>query len=352
MPFLYIYSPSDFTTTPPSENATAVGTSPFTLTLVAGATPTVIEVSDNDAVFDEVDASQVLANAVNLDGTTYAAGTTVHSSYDLINATTGHKVTSIHFGGDGHQGGPVHGIISSIDLVPGTSYTFTINRTSNHQPNNYAGYVACFVNGTLIETARGAVPVEDLQPGDRLRTIDGSFKPLRLIPNRALGPQDLAASPKLRPIRILAGALGVGNPQRDLLVSPQHRMLVKSTIAERMFGVDEVLVAATKLTVLPGIFVDETVEEFSYFHLVLDAHEVIFAEGALTESFYCGPFAIQALAPETRAEMEELFPGLLTQEEEVTPARPIPAGPHQRKLLARHLKNAMPVAAVPKPQPH
>lgn len=80
MPFFYVYSPDDFVGGLPSEstNATSGWNS---LTLKSGATPTLIEMVDDDGNFDEVDASQVLAADINLDGTTYAAGSPVHSAY-------------------------------------------------------------------------------------------------------------------------------------------------------------------------------------------------------------------------------------------------------------------------------
>ena len=62
------------------------------------------------------------------------------------------------------------------------------------------------------------------------------------------------AYPKVQPVRILAGALGHGMPQRDLLVSRQHRMLVSSAICERMFGLEQVLVSAIKTDVFARNF--------------------------------------------------------------------------------------------------
>ena len=112
--FIYVYSPSDFIGGLPNEAGGAASGSPtFNLQLVPGATPTLIEITDNEAVFDEIDGSQSLTNSVNIDGTAYGAGTTVHTAYDLINTGSGHKVTSIHFGGNGYEQGAVHGLVST-----------------------------------------------------------------------------------------------------------------------------------------------------------------------------------------------------------------------------------------------
>lgn len=340
MPFIYIYSPSDFIVAPPDEaDAAAAGSATFTLMLAPGAQPTIVEITDNDSVFDEVDADQTLTSGINLDGTTYAAGTSINTAYDLINSGTGHKVTSFHFGGDGYQQGAVDGIASTIELVPGTTYTFDVERTSHTQNNQYSDYTACFAQNTLIQTPHGARPIETLRPGDMVVTGDGASQPLRLALTRAVSADELRDNPNLRPVRISRGALGAGLPARDLLVSPQHRMLVSSPIVQRMFGQNQVLISARKLTQLPGIFVDETVETVTYHHLVFTEHQIVFAENAPSESFLPAPQAMRALTPAARAEFQFLFPQQF-QNTDPTPACMIPKGARQKKLVARHEKNA------------
>lgn len=195
----------------------------------------------------------------------------------------------------------------------------------------------CFAGGTLIRTLSGERPVEALQPGDLVVTADHGAQPLRVVLSTTLGPGRLIADPSLRPIRIAAGALGQGTPRRDLLVSPQHRVLVRSRIAERMFGSPEVLVAAKHLLGLPGIAVAEDVASVSYYHLVMDAHEVVESEGALTESFYPGPEGLKTLTAAARAEIMALFPGLAGDNVvDIAAARCLSNGRMARKLAARH----------------
>ncbi|MEO0939369.1 MAG: Hint domain-containing protein [Pseudomonadota bacterium] len=338
MPFLYIYSPDDFVGGLPDEQgASAAGTGPFTLTLKPGAKPTLIEVADNEAIFDEVDGTQSLDGAATIDGTTYAAGTTINTAYDLINTADGHKVTSFHFGGDGYQQGAVDGLVSTQPLLEGQSYTFDTERTSHQQNNLYDDYFACFADGTLIDTPDGPRPVEALRPGHLVETRDGGALPVRKVLSRKVSVEALARSPALRPVIIAKGALGPGVPHRDLHVSPQHRMLVRSPIAKRMFGTAEALVAAKRLLPLPGVSAPAARAPVTYFHLVMDGHQIVWAEGAETESFYPGPMGLAALSPAARAEMEALFPGL--SRGAVPAARPIPQGARQRRLIARHLKN-------------
>ncbi len=344
MPFLYVYSASDFVSGLPDESGSAAaGTAPFTLTLAPGATPTLIEVTDDEAVFDEVDASQSLTNAVNIDGSAFGAGTTINTAYDLINTTTGHKMTSFHFGGDGYQQGAVDGIVSTVELVEGTNYTFNSERTSHQQNNQYTDYFACFDGSVQIETKRGLVRADTLKVGDKVLTFDHGYQPLRAVLSRKMSAVDLRNAPNMRPVRVSAGALGQGLPRQDVLVSPQHRFLAVSPVAKRMFGHEEALISAKKLTALPGIFVDETVKTVEYFHLVMDQHEIVIAEGAPTESFYCGKMALSALDAELRSELDALFPELRSGGRAPEYARVVPKSAQQAQFIQRHCKNKKPL---------
>lgn len=354
MPYLYIYSPDDFVQGLPAEQgAQAEGSPTFTLTLKDGATPTLVFVNDDDAVFDEVDAGQTIADPLNLDGTSYAAGSSIHTSYDLINSTSGHKVSGVHFGTDGNSQGAVHGLVSTVEFQPGTAYTFNQERTSHQQNNQYSQYTACFTPGTLIETDRGPRPIESLHPGDLIQTLDHGLQPLRLLPSRHIDAKELRQRPKLRPVRIRADSLAPGIPNRDLLVSPQHRILSKSLIARRLFGKDEVLVAATALTRLPGVELADDIDEITYIHLVLDEHQVVLSEGLASESFYCGPNAIQALSDEALAEMHAIFPHMTDWEPGHMPPRirPFALGAGRRELVRRHARQDRSLLEAYKPRP-
>lgn len=199
--------------------------------------------------------------------------------------------------------------------------------------------VPCFTRGTLIETASGPVAVEDLKVGDLVRTRDNGLQPIRWIGSRRLGRAGLAAKPNLRPIRIRAGALGTGTPSADLLVSPQHRILVRSRIAQRMFSTAEVLVAAKQLLQLDGIEIADDLETVDYFHILFDRHEVVYSNGAETESLYTGPQALAGVGKAAREEIFALFPTLAETEDEPQAARLLPSGRQARKLAVRHLQH-------------
>lgn len=197
----------------------------------------------------------------------------------------------------------------------------------------------CFTTGVRIETPDGLVPVEALRVGGTVVTRDHGVQKIRWI-----GTAKRLALGNCTPIRIAAGALGQGLPARDLIVSPQHRMLVNSTIAKRVAGAQEILVAAKKLLGLPGIGYAQDKVTVTYYHLLLDVHEVIYAEGAPTESLMTGPMARQALGCDALAEIEDLFPELMYSASH--PARVIPRGKLVREMLQRHVKNDKPLLAA------
>ncbi|MFC3568716.1 Hint domain-containing protein [Paracoccus simplex] len=203
----------------------------------------------------------------------------------------------------------------------------------------------CFARGTLIETEHGIIPVEELAPGIRVVTRDHGLQPVRWIGSRLLGSRSLAVSPNLRPIRISAGALGRGLPHRDLMVSPQHRILARSKIARKMFGADEVLVAAKQLLQIPGIDIAEDVEAVEYFHVLFDRHEIVLSEGAETESLYTGAEALKSVGRAAREEIFAIFPELRDRAEEDLPAgaRILASGRMGRKLAVRHAQHHKPL---------
>lgn len=201
----------------------------------------------------------------------------------------------------------------------------------------------CFTAGTMITGADGLpVLIDDLKAGDQVQVVtDGvpGQRVLRWIGRRDVSAGELAADPSLRPVCITAGALGNGLPQRDLRVSRQHRVMTDSRIAERMFGHAQVLLPAIRLTELPGVYVDEEVTGVSYIHLLFDSHEIVTAEGTATESLFTGPEALRAVTSEARAEILTIFPELGRRGGGQKPARILPPGHAQRRLIERHLKN-------------
>lgn len=258
------------------------------------------------------------------------------SGTDTLKLPAGTVVNDISFGTFTVSAGTSYSLTSgSFTLLSGISVTFSASKNGSGVPSVTAG--------TNILAAHGPVQVQDLRTGDLICTAENGNQSIRWIGRRRFDAIDLRANPKLRAVRICAGAFGAGLPTRCLLASRQHRMMVGSRIAQRMFGQYQVLIPAIKLTALPGIFVDCTVDSIEYFHLLLDRHEILFAESAPTESLYTGAEALKSLGPAARTEILEIFPELADENHESEPARLIPINHQQTRLIARHLKNHRPL---------
>ncbi|WP_104019314.1 Hint domain-containing protein [Roseovarius nitratireducens] len=183
------------------------------------------------------------------------------------------------------------------------------NKTGQVDFKNIENIIPCFTPGTRIATPRGEVAVEDLREGDRIITRDNGLQEIRWVGARALGAADMETAPHLRPVLIRAGALGHGLPERDMLVSPQHRLLLTSERAALYFGEREVLAAAKHLTGIEGI--DEVrANGTTYIHFMCDRHEVVLSDGAWTESFQPGEQVLDSMGDASREEIFTLFPEL------------------------------------------
>ncbi|WP_050602281.1 Hint domain-containing protein [Ruegeria sp. 6PALISEP08] len=241
--------------------------------------------------------------------------------------------------------GPANGQTSTQIGSNGTDDTSSLSSTDGvnfvQDPNPSPG-APCFTSDTLIMTDRGEIRVQDIKPGIRVVTTTGGSEPVRMVLSRTLRQSDLLKKPELRPIFIAAGSLGHGLPRRDLRVSRQHRMLVRSAIALRMFATRDVLISAVRLTELPGIFIDDAATRVTYHHLIFDRHVVLFAEGAPSESLFTGPEALRSLPSEALHELLQLFPGLV-RHQNMPPACYIPSAKQQKKLVTRHKQNRKPV---------
>lgn len=195
--------------------------------------------------------------------------------------------------------------------------------------------VACFTPGTLIATPKGEVAVEQLVPGDRVITRDNGIREIRWISARKIDHGILVANPHLRPILIGQGSLGNGLPERDLMVSPNHRLLVARDRAQLHFDEAEALVAAKHLVGARGIREVEC-GGTTYIHFMFDGHEVVLANGAWTESFQPTRRLIHGMGNAQRTELLDLFPDLRSPEgiAAFQTARPVLA-PRQEEVLLR-----------------
>ena len=187
-------------------------------------------------------------------------------------------------------------------------------------------FIECFTSGTLIRTPTGDVPIETLSIGDKVSTLDNGARPISWI-----GKQTVPAQGNLAPISFAEGAI---DNTRELLVSPQHRMLISDWRAELLFGESEVLVAAKHLVndkdicrVIGG--------EVTYIHIMFDQHEIVFAEGIPSESYYPGETSLSQMDAAARDEIFAIFPELEHRNpaSQFPPARPFLKAFEARALL-------------------
>jgi hypothetical protein len=134
-------------------------------------------------------------------------------------------------------------------------------------------YVPCFRAGTHIATVAGDVAVEALSVGDLVRTAAGGVRPITWIGHRAIDCARHTAPRLVWPVRVAAGAFAEAQPSRDLFLSPDHAVFV-----------DDVLVPIRQL--INGVsIVQVEVNAVTYFHVELDSHDVLLAEGLPAESY-------------------------------------------------------------------
>ncbi|MCE8008880.1 Hint domain-containing protein [Aestuariivita sp.] len=182
-------------------------------------------------------------------------------------------------------------LAGSVELIDGTLLTF-----SNIEN------IICFTPGTQILTVAGLRPIETLAPGDLILTRDHGPQPLRWM-----GQRTVPATGGFAPVEI--DPMLIDGATAPLRVSQQHRILWEGYRAQMLFGESEVLVAAKHLLSSPAVRlrVGETV---TYIHLLFDRHEVIYANGIPTESFYPGDTALETVTDEGRDELFRIFPDL------------------------------------------
>jgi hypothetical protein len=286
---------------------------------------TVYELKPGSAVdFREQDTSNPPGSFTPEHGDTHVES---NSSIDLVNANTGADAPTGP-GAFGDLNGENLIFSSAADWTTGTQ-TRLIDTSGNTSDSTGDGLftvdsVICFTRGTRIKTDRGEVPVEDLEVGDRVMTMDHGLQPIRWI-----GSRSVPAQGKLAPVRIAAGALGNA---RDLLVSPQHRMLLSGWKAKLHLGEAEVLAAAAML------LNDSTIRReaggtVEYFHMLFDSHEIVWAEGAPSESFHPGEQGWGALDRAARDEILALFPELDTSFDSYGPAARMSLKAHEARML-------------------
>lgn len=185
-----------------------------------------------------------------------------------------------------------------------------IDRTQTSGGAQSAGGVICFTPDTFIATPDGPRLIQMLRPGDRILTKDNGPQDILWTASKRMSGARLYAMPHLRPIRFRSGALGSGRPDGDLVVSPQHRMLIGGATAQSLFNTPEVLVRAEDLINDTSVMVDFSLTEVTYIHILLERHNIVFANGMETESFHPSNTALDMVEDRQRAALLNILPGI------------------------------------------
>ena len=160
------------------------------------------------------------------------------------------------------------------DSAVANSYIESFGAILSNDDITAADNAPCYCPGTLIATDKGEVAVEHLKIGDRVLTMAGQAKPIKWIGRRSYSGRFVLGRQDIFPVCLKAGCLDDNLPKRDLWISPHHAMYLEG-----------ILIEAKDLINGVSIVQAESVETVEYFHIELESHDVIIAEGSLSESF-------------------------------------------------------------------
>lgn len=158
------------------------------------------------------------------------------------------------------------------DPLPNIGVPIATNASTNNTIQGNQTF-ACFAAGTRIATPAGELAVELLSAGDLVRTLDGRAAPIRWVGQRCVDCRRHAEPAKVWPVRIAAHAFGDNRPMRDLFLSPDHAVYANDVLIPVKYLINGTTVVQTKVATV------------HYFHIELDRHDVILAEGLPAESY-------------------------------------------------------------------
>ncbi len=257
--------------------------------LIGGAGNDTLTLGDQDIGLGEGGDDTFLIDAAALNGGTITVigGEGDETNGDTLDLTGVLDKGSIVYTNEDDN---ANGLSGTATLTDGTIVNFSEIET-----------IICFAAGTAIETPSGERRIEKLRAGDLVLTLDNGPQKIRWI-----GKKTVPATGALAPIKFIRGTIG---NHRDLLVSPQHRILCGGYTTQLYFGEPEVLAPAKSLVDELGVSVAYG-GMVTYYHMLFDCHQIVIANGAPSESFYPGGFGLDTLPDPSRDEIFRLFPEL------------------------------------------
>lgn len=324
----------------------------FTVTLTlkapvkAGETNTIkISIADGgDAVYDSnllIAGNSVQTALVANDDDVEIVGGSVSGVDVLENDGAGGDLTITHINGQAVSAGDTVTLATGEEITLTKDGTFDISSDGEEASNTFSYTIKdefgntdsafvtvsttpCFVSGTLIQTPFGLHRVEDLKQGDLVMTRDHGPQPLRWIGfshRRSSGPN--------APIIFEECALGT---HHQVAFSPNHRVLIRSPMANMLFDGCDVLVKAAHLVNGSTIRRKVSNQPITYCHLLFDRHEIVNTNGLESESYHPGAETLGSFDHCTRSEIEALFPNISHKNFGPTARRCLKA--HEGRVLA------------------
>ncbi|WP_164512334.1 Hint domain-containing protein [Oceaniglobus ichthyenteri] len=291
-----------------------------------------VSISDNgwDRKFSDNDCSQRLDGAQSVDGRVYSDGTKVEAEYSIVLTDGADTWTAVAF--NVNNSDPAYGTIEGLAIVgaPGTfpppGVALTVVSAEDYPSFHESKFVTpiCFATGTRIGVRGGTRAVEDLRTGDLVRVRGG-------MAERVLwcGARMFRATAETAPIRFAPGVLDNNAP---LVVSPQHRILVTTPMADLLFCSPGVLIPAKAF--VNGTTVTQPLGGLiRYHHLLFAHHQIVFSNGVPSESFLPGRASLATLTAQARAEVMALFPALRDNPDAYGPAAAPTLRPYEAQAI-------------------
>ncbi len=277
------------------------GGAPVTVTLDdTSADPDVLEDSDpnNHTI---TDGAGIVADGTGVE----AESTLFLRELDEFGNQIGPTITLTVFS-QGGVNSDVWGFHSDTPLIAGRQYEQTGGSPQGSTPySSLKSQPACYAEGSMIDTPDGPRAVETLRPGDLVLTLVHGAQPIRWVCSGDHPPEEVEVD--CRPVLIAAGALGKDLPTHDLIVSPQHRILVGGGGQLIKYFDTEAFAPAKALTKLAGIRHMKGKANIRWIHFACDRHEVITANGCLSESLLLGPMVVNGLTRAERLTLTGIF---------------------------------------------
>lgn len=200
-----------------------------------------------------------------------------------------------------------------INFPSGGTYTLRITEVG---PNDTLGalidnieLLVCFAGDTLVRTKEGLIKASEIQLGQQVWTQENGYQSVKWVGKRAVSKIQQITDQRLRPVLFKQGSLGVDMPAQDLMVSQNHRMVLSNWKVQTHLGLDQALAPAKYLIDGENVTL-APYADVEFVHFMFEEHQIVDANGCLSESFYPGAQAIQGVEQEARDELFMLFPEL------------------------------------------